>query len=252
MAGVWVEHRRLCCSVRGTNLKTLPESPSDVFLKAFVRSTLNGTVRDSNGQPLEGVTVSSGDARIQTARDGTYALPSPKGAFVKFAKAGYVTRELILPQLRKDGRVTLERQVALTGKVLGPDGRPVENFEVLAGPGQSTKDLLSDPEHQAGVQGTRRGNSRWHSIIEGARGSASAPRGMPSGRCGPTLPQPVSRKSFDWIPAYRFRARSCAGGWPDRDPGPARPTRRDSDDGRGFGSDRDNGRIGGTLDDGKC
>jgi hypothetical protein len=144
-AGVWASHPRYR-HVDAMDADKPEESLVDKFLKKHDDPILHGTVRDSSGQPLEGVTVSSGDQRVQTARDGTFALPGPSYNGVEFAKEGFVSRDfIIVHELRKNGNITLERQVPLRGKVLGPDDQPVENFEILAGPGKSEKDRLSVP-----------------------------------------------------------------------------------------------------------
>jgi hypothetical protein len=124
----------------------------DIYLKPKVSLTLRGTVRDPDGQPLEGVTVASDKGIGRTARDGTYSLRATYFA-LKYCKEGYVTRELSGDEVKKDGLVVvLERQVSLGGRVLGRDGRPVESFELMTGPGWSTNDSWYIPSINRSVK----------------------------------------------------------------------------------------------------
>ena len=138
----------------------------DVDLKPVDRVTLRGTVRDVNGRPLEactvipcsgrewpgtlrdlngrllgGVTVSDHEKRVQTARDGTFALPLVIGGreygsrpIMIYSKEGYVTRTIWPQEIPKDGVVVLEHEVSLDGQVLSADGQPVRSFTVRAEP----------------------------------------------------------------------------------------------------------------------
>ena len=114
----------------------------DVYLKPTVNLTLRGTVRDADGRLLKGVTVVSNKEMGRTARDGTYSLRATRIS-LKYSKEGYVTRELSGDEVKKNGLVVvLDRQASLHGRVLGQDGRPVESFTLLVGPGWSTEDTF--------------------------------------------------------------------------------------------------------------
>ncbi|MFI5458726.1 MAG: hypothetical protein ACHRXM_25130 [Isosphaerales bacterium] len=134
----------------GVDVKKTDESLFDVYLKPLRHVTLRGTVRDSNGHPLEGVTVSDNEKHVQTTREGTYALHFALGRLgyysisaQTYSKEGYVTRELAGDEVDKDGLVVeLKRQVPLEGQVLGPDGQPVKSFEVCAVLGGASSEYL--------------------------------------------------------------------------------------------------------------
>ncbi len=73
-----------------------------------------------------------------------------------YSKEGYVTRQTYGDDGGKDGLVVvLQRQVPLTGRVLGPDGQPVKSFAIAAGPGDAPAEyrrlksvlrVVNDPE----------------------------------------------------------------------------------------------------------
>ncbi len=100
-----------------------------------------GPVRDANGEVLEGVTLYDSEKRVQTTREGTYSLHLSVGGHeysnlpdLLYSKRGYVTREVPSDEVAKDAlAVVLERQVSLEGQVLGPDGQPVKGYTVRAG-----------------------------------------------------------------------------------------------------------------------
>ena len=130
----------------------------DVYVTPLDHCNLKGTVRDSSGQPLEGVTVSARGVttsledvkHVQTARDGTYSLQGVLGLPdqhyippVTYTKDGYVTQQFVRTEVGKDALIILERQVALEGQVLGPDGQPVKSFAVCAGPDGASPVYLS-------------------------------------------------------------------------------------------------------------
>jgi hypothetical protein len=123
----------------------------DVYLWPVDHGTLRGTVRDANGQPLEGVTVSDNEKHVLTTRDGTYALNRVLGLPGKhvmppltFSKQGYVARRFGGYEVSKDGFVVvLQRPAMLEGQVVGPDGRPVTRFAVCAGPGKTSAEDVS-------------------------------------------------------------------------------------------------------------
>lgn len=124
----------------------------DLDLQPVDRVILRGVVRDEDGRPLEGVSVSvdgtrtvrpvtsglghrleivfDGETRAQTGRDGTYALSCmtgrPNQRIVprpRYDKNGYVSREVAGNlQNGNEQSVVLQRQVLLEGQVLAPMG----------------------------------------------------------------------------------------------------------------------------------
>jgi hypothetical protein len=114
----------------------------DIFLAPG--STLTAKVVDSRGQPLEGVTAT--DLNFQSAasdQNGKLDFRNPNLAFgLIFHKDGWIDRKLERTQIvadssRREGLVVMmQARIVLTGRVLGPDGRPVASFKVAAGPGK--------------------------------------------------------------------------------------------------------------------
>ena len=112
----------------------------DVTLTPVDKPTFRGTVRDANGRPLDGVTVSAGAKNVLTAADGTYALQLVVGQpghhvlpVLTYSKEGYVTQQFAEKEVGAEGlQVILERQVPLEGRVLDPNGQPVKRYEVIA------------------------------------------------------------------------------------------------------------------------
>jgi hypothetical protein len=150
--GVWASHPDYGGTDDAMKEKKPGEPLFDVYLKPRDILTLRGTVRDPDGQPLEGVAVANDKGNGHTTTDGTYALRATYYA-LKYSKEGYVTRELSGDEAKKDGLVVvLERQVPLGGRVLGRDGRPVESFKMLVGPGQSTKASFYIPSVERAVK----------------------------------------------------------------------------------------------------
>jgi hypothetical protein len=105
--------------------------------------TIAGTVKEDSGKPLADVEVSDGAGKsVRTRRDGSYSLRGPsiwggnQDYYLSFEKDGYLTKVLRpKPPVRSPLSIVLEQQPALTGKAVGPDGRPVAPFTVVAGPG---------------------------------------------------------------------------------------------------------------------
>jgi hypothetical protein len=105
--------------------------------------TIVGTVKEDSGKPLADVKVSDGAGKtVPTRRDGSFSLRGPsiwggnQDYYLSFERDGYLTKVLRpKPPVRSPLSIVLEQQPALTGKVVGPDGRPVAPFTVVAGPG---------------------------------------------------------------------------------------------------------------------
>ena len=137
----------------------------DVDLMRVDRCALRGTVRNANGQPLEGVTVSDKEKNVQTSErmgrpphapvrqqglPGHHYIPR-----LTYSKEGYVTQQFVKNEVGEEGLVVvLERQVPLEGQVLGPDGRPVKSFRVCAGPGGPSTEYVNLKRVERIVQDT--------------------------------------------------------------------------------------------------
>ena len=108
---------------------------NDFWMEQIIPTLVRGIVEDPSGRRLAGVEVSVTDAVAETARDGSYALWIGRtfGATLKVRKPGYSERWLY-----DDGwdipfqRTVLAPLTPLFGRVLGHDGQPVPNFEVMA------------------------------------------------------------------------------------------------------------------------
>jgi hypothetical protein len=105
---------------------------------------ISGTVKDGSGKPLADVKVSAEDGRsVRTRADGSFSLRGPstwdylRPWYLTFEKDGYLSQQANLTQKPplKSPHIVLERPPMLTGKVVGPDGRPVAPFTVVAGCG---------------------------------------------------------------------------------------------------------------------
>jgi hypothetical protein len=128
--------------------------------------TIAGTVKDGSGMPLADVTVSDGAGKsVVTRPDGSFSLRGPRmwggnGAYyLSIEKDGYLN--LVLrpePPVRSPLSIVLEQQPALTGKIVGPDGRGVSHFTVVAGPGPEPRawccssQTVADPSGQFSVR----------------------------------------------------------------------------------------------------
>jgi hypothetical protein len=105
---------------------------------------VSGAVLDANGKPIDGVQVTALNGRgTRTARDGTFRLANPDLTLgLDLYREGYISkkidREAIRRELSDKGMivVALETVIPFEGRVLAPDGRPVEAFTVAAGPGR--------------------------------------------------------------------------------------------------------------------
>jgi hypothetical protein len=106
--------------------------------------TVTARVVDSRGKPLAGVKAT--DLNLEWAASdeaGKLVFRNPDLAYgLTFRKDGWIDRNFERTQIlgdlsRPDGLVVvMERAIGLTGRVVGPGGRPVASFKVAAGPGK--------------------------------------------------------------------------------------------------------------------
>ncbi len=115
----------------------------DIFLKRGVNIPV--TAVDTAGKPLEGVKVFGlNEELVASDKDGRLVVAAePETRFsLLFFKDGFIHRflrfEEIDRELAQSGRlvVVMEPLIALKGRVVAPDGRPVAAFTVAAGPGK--------------------------------------------------------------------------------------------------------------------
>ena len=71
---------------------------SMMWLASFAQSTIQGNVKDTNGDPLIGVTVSVSGTKTGTVTDidGHFSVSAPNNAVLKFTYVGYQTEEVKL------------------------------------------------------------------------------------------------------------------------------------------------------------
>ncbi len=159
----------------------------DILLKAGV--TIRFTVVDGNGKPLEGVTVSDlNNKKAVSAQDGKLDFRNPGlGLGLTFHKDGYIDGKVKLDEIRRDMKrdgfvVVMEPLIALSGRVVAADGRPVAGFVIAAGPGklpdgrESVRQEISDndgrfalglaKEGQAWVGVAANGHAAWEGRVE--------------------------------------------------------------------------------------
>ena len=143
--GIEVEHADYA-----KNWRHFADVGQEVVQKAYTArielqhgDTITGTVKDAAGRPLVDVDVSDGAGSTAESRaDGSFALRNPRAwnfqhYYLTFAKVGYLKATLYpAPPVTSPLSVVLERPPVLTGKVVGPDGRPVGPFTVVAGAGR--------------------------------------------------------------------------------------------------------------------
>lgn len=80
-------------TVASRDLGSSPELDFDIR-----PDVLTGTVTDSRGQPIAGAEVTIGEARAETANDGTYRIPAvPEDGTITVRKAGFVDASGELP-----------------------------------------------------------------------------------------------------------------------------------------------------------
>lgn len=174
-----------------------PEITCDVALTPARGEALLGSVRDPEGRPLGGVEIDDGRGRSTvSAPDGSFLLENARtrrGGDATYTlalhKEGYLKRT-IAPPVGRVGAIAavLEPLYALEGRVLSPEGRPVEVFTVAAGPGDNPADFecrrqeVEDPSGRFRLELERAGpawvgvRAEGHPAWEGravvARGSA--------------------------------------------------------------------------------
>jgi hypothetical protein len=116
-----------------------------VRVELKVADLIAGTVKDVSGKPLADVKVSDENGRsVRTRADGSFSQRGPSSWdfqrpwYLTFEKDGYLSQRANLMQNPpvKSPHIVLERPPVLTGKVVGPDGRPVAPFTLVAGPGR--------------------------------------------------------------------------------------------------------------------
>ncbi len=114
----------------------------EIFLKPMM--TIAVKVVDPDGKPLEGVTGANLNGKQDTSgQDGRLVLLTPDLHYaLSFQKDGFIDRKLAFEEMRRglskpEGIVmVMEPTIALTGRVVAPDGRPVTAFTIAAGPGK--------------------------------------------------------------------------------------------------------------------
>lgn len=112
-----------------------PEKPK--FL-----GNLHGLVNDVEGKPLAGVEVSANERETLTAADGSFDLTleakKNRPCYICFSKPGFLRAWIDAPQpLPPRLTVLLEPEPRIEGHVRSADGRPVESFRIMAGPGEN-------------------------------------------------------------------------------------------------------------------
>src|SRR5690606_338820 len=95
--------------------------PEDEFVARglLVDITVTGTVKDANGEPIPGATVSVPGTNIGTATDldGTYSLTVPEGSSLSFSFIGYVT-QMVEVGARSVIDIVLEEDMASLDEVV--------------------------------------------------------------------------------------------------------------------------------------
>ena len=165
-------------------------SQSRHFLET--RVTVAATVVDSQKRPLNGVTAADlGNKRAMSGSDGKLLLQNPDLVLgLTFHKDGFIDRKLERDKIRRElsaaGRlvVVMEPTIAMTGRVVGPDGRPVAAFTIAAGPGKlpprssTVWSEVRDPDGRFGLGLSNEGRELdWRQRL-GIRGLGRVDRGQ--------------------------------------------------------------------------
>lgn len=97
-----------------------------------VERTWGGVVVDSQGRPVTGARVESGERSAVTSADGAFLLTGlpPKRAELVVTAPGFARQKLNAWPGREDLRVDLSREVRATGVVVHADGRPAAGAKV--------------------------------------------------------------------------------------------------------------------------
>jgi protocatechuate 3,4-dioxygenase beta subunit len=126
------DHRALQPSVEA--------SSGDAEVRVVVRG--DGQVKGRvvlEGKPVDGFSVSLGPVNPVPFTGGTFVLAAPAGAHtLTITGPAFATRELedvsvVEGEVRDLGTITVQRGRSITGRVLGPDGAPVAQAQVVAG-----------------------------------------------------------------------------------------------------------------------
>ncbi len=120
---------------------TISGPERDVFLRPI--PTIALAVVDTVGKPLAGATALDRPSVLATSgKDGRLIFRRP-GFLDELTihRDGFIDRsldaaDLEAPSMPRGPVVVLEPAIALDGRVVGPDGRPVGSFAVAAGPGR--------------------------------------------------------------------------------------------------------------------
>ena len=223
----------------------------DILMRPGV--TIRFTVIDGNGKPMEGVTVSDvNNKKAVSAKDGRLDFRNPDLTLgLTFHNVGYIDRKVKLDEIRRDMKgdrfvVVMEPLIALSGRVVAADGRPVAGFVIAAGPGKlprerdSVRQEISDndgrfalglaKEGEAWVGVAAEGHAAWEGQVEVKR------RGQPLEiRLSPgvvvTAKVVVPEGSWETSRPSSFRvatSRRSADSLPTRPPKSSRPARRPS------------------------
>ncbi len=219
----------------------------DILLKPGV--TIPFTVIDTNGKPMEGVTVYDLDNKKATsAKDGKLNFRNPDLMLgLTFHKDGYIDRKVELDEIRRDMKrdgfvVAMEPSIALTGRVVAEDGRPVAGFAIAAGPGKlpprrdSVRRDISDKdgrfalglakEGAAWVGVAAEGHAAWEGRVEVKRGGQPLEIRLSSGvAVTAKVVVPESLRGHVKAKLVPRRDKSEIGGMPSDPPAEEFPTR---------------------------
>ena len=155
----------------------------DILMRPGV--TIRFTVIDGNGKPMEGVTVSDvNNKKAVSAKDGRLDFRNPDLTLgLTFHNVGYIDRKVKLDEIRRDMKgdrfvVVMEPLIALSGRVVAADGRPVAGFVIAAGPGKLPRSEIASGKRSL----TTMAASRLDSRRRGRPGSVSPRRDTPRGK----------------------------------------------------------------------
>ncbi|MCX6879655.1 MAG: carboxypeptidase-like regulatory domain-containing protein, partial [Verrucomicrobia bacterium] len=147
-------------------------------------ATLTGVVKDPAGKPLAAVEVSDGAGKeTVTGADGRFVLKSIKPwwgdaeYYIEVKADGFIRQTLHPKKISaEEMSIVLEPLLRIPGRVLSPDGQPVRQFTVAAGPGRNPPEYqceraeVEDPEGRWELRTKQRG-THW----VGVRAAGFAP-----------------------------------------------------------------------------